>query len=65
MKRVYTFEPVGFDIFDKRELQPPPGTRVVLTQPAGCPRNGTMGHVYIKDAENGTFYGLCLKASLQ
>lgn len=63
--RVYTFEPVGLDAFDRRAHHPERGTRVVLTQPAGTPRNGTMGHVYVKDAETGAFYGLVLKASLK
>lgn len=31
----------------------------------GCPRNGTMGHTYVEDAETGEFYGLVLLASLK
>jgi hypothetical protein len=62
---VFQFKPVGFDLFDRRAHHPEPGTRVVLTQPAGCPRNGALGHVFIKDAASGAFYGLCLKASLK
>jgi hypothetical protein len=62
--RVYTFEPVGFDIFDRRANQPKRGARVVKTQPHGCPRNGTMGHCYVEDVETGEFYGLVLVASL-
>ncbi len=60
----YTFNPVGFDVFDRRASQPDPGAQVVKTQPAGCPRNGTMGHCYVEDAETGQFYGLVLTASL-
>lgn len=63
--RVYVFEPIGLDVFDRRANQPEAGTRVRLTQPAGCPRNGTMGHVYVEDADTGAFYGLVLKASLR
>lgn len=62
---VYTYEPVGFDVFDRRANQPKPGTRVVKTQPAGCPKNGTMGHCYVKDAETGEFYGLVQVSSLK
>ncbi len=63
--RVYVFEPVGFDVFDAHRGQPAPGARVVKTQPFGTPKNGTMGHVYVKDAETGEFYGLVLAASLR
>jgi hypothetical protein len=63
--KTYTFEPVGWDVFDRRAHQPEPGTRVVKTQPAGCPRNGTMGHCFIADADTGAFYGLVLVASLK
>jgi hypothetical protein len=61
-KRAYTYEPVGFDLWERKG--PANGTRVVKTQPAGCPRNGTMGHTYIADAETGEFYGLRLLNSL-
>lgn len=64
MKKVYEFRPVGADVFDRRPHQPAPGTRVVKTQPAGCPRNGTMGHCYVADATTGRFYGLVLVNSL-
>lgn len=62
---VYTFQPVGCDIWDRRENQPDPGTRVVKTQPYGCPANGTMGHCFVADAITGEFYGLVLVNSLQ
>jgi len=61
----YVFHPVGLDIFDRKKHQPAPGTRVVKTQPIGCPRNGTMGHCYVNDAETGKFYGLVLENSLE
>ena len=57
---VYVFTPVGMDRWDRRANQPEAGTRVVKIQPAGCPRNGTMGHCYVADAETGQFYGLVL-----
>jgi hypothetical protein len=63
--KVFIFEPVGFDVFDRRAHQPQRGTHVRKTQPYGCPRNGTMGHCYVEDAEDGTFYGLVLQASLK
>jgi hypothetical protein len=63
-KTVYVFEPVGFDLFAPGGLAPAAGTRVVKTQPVGCPKNGTMGHTYIADAKTGEFYGLVLLNSL-
>lgn len=63
--RVFVFEPVGMDVFDRRAHQPEPGTRVVKTQPFGCPKNGTMGMTYVQDAETGQFYGLVLLNSLR
>lgn len=64
-KTVFVFEPVGLDIFDRGRYQPKRGTRVRKTQPYGTPRNGTMGHTYVEDAETGEFYGLVLLASLR
>ena len=59
----YIFDPKGADLWD-----PPPriqrGQRVVKVQPPGCPRNGTMGHCFVADAETGEFLGLVLVASL-
>jgi len=65
MAKVYIFEPVGWDVFDARSNQPKPGTRVVKTQPYGTPKNGTMGHAFVEDAETGAFYGLVMLASLK
>jgi hypothetical protein len=61
--RVFTYEPVGFDLLDPRGVAR--GTRVVKTQPYGCPKNGTMGHCYVMGADTGEFYGLVLEASLK
>lgn len=64
VKARFVFEPVGFDVFDRRPNQPKPGTVVVKVQPFGCPRNGTMGHCFVEDAATGEFYGLVLLNSL-
>lgn len=61
----HTFQPVGMDVWDRRPHQPQPGQRVRVVQPRGVPRNGTMGHVYVEDADTGAFHGLVLKNSLQ
>lgn len=65
MSTTFVFEPVGLDLFAPHPGTPPAGTKIVKTQPAGCPRNGTMGHCYVKDAATGTFYGLVLVNSLR
>lgn len=62
--RVYRFEPCGWDIFDRRPHTPERGALVRKCQPFGCPRNGTMGHCYVEDAETGEFIGLVHKNSL-
>lgn len=60
----YIYRPVGLDIFDARPHQPKAGTLVVKCQPEGAPKNGTMGHCYVADAETNKFYGLVLVKSL-
>jgi hypothetical protein len=62
MTRVYIFRATGMDMFT--DGVPSDGTRVVKTQPYGCPKNGTMGMCYVNNAETGHFYGLVLIASL-
>lgn len=63
--RMYKYEPVGMDIFDARKYQPKRGTLVVkCSGGAGSPKNGTMGHCFVKDAATGEFYGLVLVKSL-
>lgn len=47
MSAAYRFEPVGLDVWDRRQYQPEPGTLVRKVQPHGCPRNGTFGHCYV------------------
>lgn len=62
--RVFRFDPVGLDRFDRKAHHPAEGTEVVKVQPPGTPRNGTMGHCFVQDAETGDFFGLVLEASL-
>jgi hypothetical protein len=64
-KAVYTFNPVGWDLFRPHAGTPPKGARVRKTQPWGCPKNGVMGHCYVEDADTGRFYGLVLVNSLK
>ena len=63
-RKVYRFEAAGVDIYDRRDNTPENGTLVRLTQPYGCPRNGTMGHYFVADAETNEFIGLVSGASL-
>ncbi len=63
-KRLYRFEPCGWDLFAPHAGTPEGGTIVRKCQPAGCPPNGTMGHCYVEDAATGRFYGLVLLSSL-
>lgn len=67
MGKTYIFEPVGCDIYDRRDNQPEPGTIVKKVQPFGCPKNGTMGHCFVVPADGtGNQYGaLVLENSLQ
>ena len=62
--KLYRFEPVGLDLFDRKAYMPIPGDLVYKTQPYGTPRNGTMGMAYVNDAETDEFRGLVLLASL-
>lgn len=64
-KKVYRFNPVGFDVWDPGPFSPVPSTLVKKCQPFGCPKNGTMGHCYVCDASTGQFYGLVLVNSLE
>lgn len=62
-------DPAGMDAWDSRVSSHAEHT-VVLTQPHGCPKNGTMGHAYVDcktcEAEAGhrVFVGLVLLNSL-
>jgi hypothetical protein len=61
-QQVYRVEPV---LFDRMQGNcPPAGTEVHIVQPAGCPKNGTMGMVYTQHVESGELIGLLCKGSL-
>lgn len=60
---VWMLEPTGMDQWDPR-VKRWAGHRVRKVQPQGCPKNGTMGHCYVEDAETGFFIGLVLERSL-
>lgn len=59
--RKYRFDPVPIDA---RLPYIEKGQVVVLTQPTGCPRNGTMGQTYVADGETGAFLGMVSRNSL-
>lgn len=44
------FNAVGMDAWGTRHIQD--GAVVIVVQPYGCPKNGTMGHCYV-DAGDG------------
>jgi hypothetical protein len=61
----YKLAPAGLmDIMDKR-VTAHRGKEVHIVQPHGCPKNGTMGQVFVQAAETGEFIGLVSKHSLQ
>ena len=62
---VYVFEASWWDVMDRKSYTPANGTCVMITQPHGCPRNGTMGHCYVNSFLTGEFIGLVAVASLQ
>jgi hypothetical protein len=55
--------PVGYDLQDSRVMAHKEA-EVHIIQPAGCPKNGTMGCVYVQTARSGQFIGLVSRASL-
>ena len=63
-KKIYTFEPCLMDIADWRVYMPIRGTKVILCQPFGCPKNVTMRQVYIATVDQ-KFLGMVCKASLK
>jgi hypothetical protein len=60
---VYEFKASAWDRFDRKDNTPADGTLVRKTQPAGCPKNGTLGHCFVEDLD-GKFIGLVATASL-
>src|SRR4051794_11222547 len=65
MGQRFRFQPVALDRWSPHAHLPATGVLVRKCQPAGTPRNGTMGHCFISDLAAGEFYGLCLENSLQ
>ena len=63
-QRVFLFSPVGWDLYNPHSGTPKKNAKVVKYQPYGCPRNGTMGHCFVADAETGERYGLVQEGSL-
>jgi hypothetical protein len=61
----YEFQPCGMDLFDPKPFHPKAGDLVRITQPHGCPKNGTMGFTYVEDAATGEFRGLVRISSLE
>jgi hypothetical protein len=59
---IFRFDPVGLDAWEGRGVLER-GMLVVKVQPAGTPRNGTMGHTFVGDL-NGDILGLVLTRSL-
>lgn len=64
MSKHFVYNPVLFDQFTERKVPLAPGTVVRKVQPAGCPRNGTMGMAYVEGVHDGIFYGLVMLNSL-
>jgi hypothetical protein len=64
IRAVYRLEPAGLIDRTDARVTAYAGREVQMIQPWGCPRNGTMGMVYVQLAEEGEFIGLVSKASL-
>lgn len=62
-RQVFRLEPTG--LLDRGEVRVMrhAGAEVHKVQPAGCPRNGTMGMCYVQQLD-GEFIGLVSKHSL-
>lgn len=64
MSQTYTLIPAGLlDRLDKRVVAHA-GAQVRKVQPTGCPKNGTMGMVYVERVDTGQFIGLVSQHSL-
>ena len=64
VQQVYTLEPSGLMDRGDARVTRHAGKLVHKVQPVGCPRNGTMGMVYVQVADTGEFIGLVSKNSL-
>lgn len=62
--RIFVLEPAGLLDITSARVMAHKGAEVQKIQPHGCPRNGTMGQVYVQVAKTGEFIGLVNQASL-
>lgn len=62
-RATYYLLPVAYDLTDKRVMAHNEAV-VHIVQPYGCPKNGTMGMVYVQHAASGDFIGLVCRALL-
>lgn len=62
--RIFKLEPAGLLDRGDTRISQHEGVEVQKVQPHGCPRNGTMGMVYVQVAETGQFIGMVSKHSL-
>ena len=62
-RAVFRLEPAGLLDTTSARVMKHAGAEVQKIQPFGCPKNGTMGQVYVQTVE-GEFIGLVNKASL-
>jgi hypothetical protein len=62
--RIYLLEPAGLLDRGETRISQHKGVEVQKVQPHGCPKNGTMGMVYVQVADTGQFIGLVSKHSL-
>lgn len=61
--RKFVFHAAGWDVCHDHGSLPDPGQIVVLTQPHGTPKNGTLGQVFVADVR-GEFIGMVDQRSL-
>jgi hypothetical protein len=62
---VYTFHPLGIDVWHRRTYSATPGQHVRVINLPGAPKCNTMGQCHIEDANTGDFLGMVSTASLQ
>jgi len=61
--KIFVYNPLGLDRFDPKS-KAVAGQLVVKVEIPNAPKNGTMGHCYIADAESNQFLGLVWLKSL-
>ena len=65
MSKVYKYNPVAWDsLAITSTTTARPGQEVEKYQPAGTPKNGTMGNCYIRDAQTKDPLGMVRLTSL-